>query len=338
MEFQDAMQELNKNKISPIYTLLGSETYLRNQFIDKLISNLGDIDSNDISRLDMNDITIDDVLDEADTFSFFSEYRVLFVTNVEFLSASGNQKLTDSQQKRLISYLKNPNQASIILFIIDNNQVDKRKKITKEMMKLTKLIDLSSLDEGQVNQYIQRYLENEPTKYTREAVSELLMRVDYDLSKAMNEINKLNIYSQSKMTINIDIVRQLVPRTLESDVFQLTNAVAAKQIARATQIYKDLLLMKNEPIALHALMISQFRIILQSFILRQQGLNQGDIAKRLSVHPYRVKLALESASRMQLSELMNFYLELAEVDYYMKTGIGDKENYFYILLTKINAM
>lgn len=338
MEFQDAMQELNKNKISPIYTLLGSETYLRNQFIDKLISNLGDIDSNDISRLDMNEITIDDVLDEADTFSFFSEYRVLFVTNVEFLSASGNQKLTDSQQKRLISYLKNPNQASIILFIIDNNQVDKRKKITKEMMKLTKLIDLSSLDEGQVNQYIQRYLENEPTKYTREAVSELLMRVDYDLSKAMNEINKLNIYSQSKMTINIDIVRQLVPRTLESDVFQLTNAVAAKQIARATQIYKDLLLMKNEPIALHALMISQFRIILQSFILRQQGLNQGDIAKRLSVHPYRVKLALESASRMQLSELMNFYLELAEVDYYMKTGIGDKENYFYILLTKINAM
>lgn len=336
MELQQAMQELNKGLISPVYCLLGSESYLRNQFIDKLHSLLGDIDSNDISRLDMNELTVDDLLDEADTFSFFSEYRVIYVNNVQFLSASSKQKLTDSQQKRLIEYLSNPNPSSIILFIIENDQIDKRKKISKEIMKKTKLIDVTRLDEGQVSRYIQRFLENEASKYSREAVSELLLRVNYDLTSAMNEIIKLNVYSQSKITINIDTVRQLVPRTLESDVFQLTNAVAAKQINRATQIYKDLLLMKNEPIGLHALLISQFRIIVQSLILRQQGLNQGDIAKQLKVHPYRVKLAIESGSSMQLTELLNFYVELAEVDYYMKTGIGNKENYFYILLTKIN--
>ena len=52
-------------------------------------------------------------------------------------------------------------------------------------------------------------------------------------------------------------------------------------------------------------------------------------------HPYRVKLALESVRSLQFEELIKFYTELAEADYYMKTGFGDKETYFYVLLTKL---
>lgn len=338
MEFQKAMQELNKGSVVPVYTLLGSETYLKNQFIEGLHEQLGDIDSNDITRMDLTEASLDDVLDEAETFSFFSEYRLIYVSNVDFLAANSSQKITDAEQDRLAAYLSDPNPASILVFLVENDQIDKRKKLTKLINQKTKVVDISKLDEGQVTRFVQSFLDNEPTKYTREAVQELLMRVNYDLTSAMNEIIKLNIYSQSKIPINIDIVRQLVPRTLESDVFQLTNAVTGKQVDRAVQIYKDLLMMKHEPVALHALLVSQFRIIVQSLILRHQGMNQGDISKQLKVHPYRVKLAIQAGSTMQLTELLNFYTELAEVDYYMKTGVGNKEVYFYVLLTKINNL
>ncbi|MGO1433580.1 MAG: DNA polymerase III subunit delta [Ruoffia tabacinasalis] len=338
MEFQQVMQQINKKQIDPIYTVVGSENYLKNQFMEGLFQQLGGIDVLDISRIDLQEVTMNDVLDEAEMFSFFSDYRVLVVSNATFLNSQSKNKLSDSEQKRLLGYLDNPNQASILIFNVENPSLDKRKKLTKSFNKQTKMVDISELDEGQVARYVQSYINNLDISFTREAVEELLIRVNYQLTNAMTEVNKLEIFGQTDGRITLDSVRSLVPRTLESDVFQLTNAVANKNITQAIQIYQDLLLMRHEPIALHALMVSQFRVIVQSMILGRQGMNQADIAKQLGIHPYRVKLALTSGRSLQLPELLNFYVEMAEVDFGMKTGVGDKETHFYILLSKLTSL
>lgn len=338
MEFQQVIQQINRKQIDPVYTVVGNENYLKTQFMDELYRQLGGIDVLDISRIDLHEVTVNDVLDEAEVFSFFSDYRVLIVSNATFLNAQSKQKLSDAEQKRLISYIENPNTATILIFNVENSSLDKRKKLTKSFNKLTTMVDISELDEGQVTRYIQSYINNLEMSFTREAVDELLIRVNYQLTNAMTEVKKLEILGQTEGRITIDSVRSLVPRTLESDVFQLTNAVANKNITQAIQIYQDLLLMKHEPIALHALMVSQFRVMVQTLILGRQGMNQADIAKQLGIHPYRVKLAIQSGRSLQLTELLSFYVEMAEVDYGMKTGVGDKETYFYILLTKLSSL
>lgn len=335
MDFQTVIQHLNRGTINPIYTLVGEEAYLKEQFMETLYKVLGGVDNLDISKLDLQEFTMDAVLDEAEMFSFFSDYRLLIVSNASFLNAQGKVKLTDKEQNRLLDYIANPNTASVIIFNVDNPSLDKRKKITKAMNKQTTVVDISHLDEEQVSRYVQSYIKQSDISYTREAVHELLVRVNYQLTNAMVEIAKLELFAQSERRITIDTVRTLVARTLESDVFQLSNAIANKDVSRAIQIYQDLILMKHEPIALHALMVSQFRVMVQAVILARTGMNQADIAKQLAIHPYRVKLALESVRSLQFEELIKFYTELAEADYYMKTGFGDKETYFYVLLTKL---
>ena len=60
-------------------------------------------------------------------------------------------------------------------------------------------------------------------------------------------------------------------------------------------------------------------------ILKKQGCPQGDIAKVLKVHPYRVKLALQNVQRYDqklLSEALDY---LIDADYKMKTGQIDQE-------------
>lgn len=338
MDFQKVMQGLNQGQIQTIYTLVGQEAYLKQQFMDKLYELLGGVENLDISRLDLQEITMDSILDEAEMFSFFSDYRLLIVSNATFLNAQSKVKLSDKEQKRLLEYINSPNTATVIVFNVDNPSLDKRKKLTKAFNKETTMVDISELDEGQVNRYVQSYINQSNISYTREAVSELLSRVNYQLTNAMVEIEKLELYAQSEGRITIDTVRTLVARTLESDVFQLSNAIASKDISRAIQIYQDLILMKHEPIALHALMVSQFRVMVQSLILARTGMNQADIAKQLGIHAYRVKLALESVRSLQYNELLKFYAELSEADFNMKTGFGDKETYFYILLTKLATL
>ena len=86
-----------------------------------------------------------------------------------------------------------------------------------------------------------------------------------------------------------------------------------------------MLIQKEEPIKIVALLISQFRLLLQVKILQKQGYPQGDIAKVLKVHPYRVKLALQNIRQYNqklLSEALDY---LIDADYKMKTGQIDQE-------------
>lgn len=335
MDYQKAIQDVKKGNLKAVYTIFGSELFLQQEFLQILLNQFGEADNLDMAKIDLSEQSLDAALDEAEMFSFFAEYRLIIVENVQFLNANSSQKLSTSEEKRLLDYINNPNEASVIVFVIPFDQVDKRKKLTKAFQKQTAFIEVNPLKEQEVSRYIQRYIEGEQLNITREASQELLVRVNYQLTEAMGEISKLKSFSLTGQPITIDVVRTLVPRTLESNVFELTDAVMKKRVDKAVQIYQDLILMKHEPIALHALIISQFRLIIQSKLLNQQGYLEADIAKELSVHPYRVKLALQSGRRSNLKQLAEFYDELIEVDYHMKTGVGIKETHFYLLLTKL---
>lgn len=332
--FQKVIQNLNKGQLSPIYTIMGNETYLQSVFMATLLTQFDDRDALDIVRLDLEEVSMEDVLNEANMYSFFSEMRLVIVDHADFMGSSPKYKLTDAETKALVNYIEHPNESSILILMTSIENVDKRKKVSKLIEQKTVNVDCRIMDDKQVTRYVQDYLANVPFDISKEALTELLSRVDYQLTLAMGEVAKLNIYALNHDKITLDVIRTLVPRTLQSDVFTLTTAVLNKHISKAVQIYQDLILMKHEPIALHALLISQFRLFIQVSILSQKGQMEGQIAQALSVHPYRVKLARQSIQHMQLRELLTFYNELAETDYYMKTSIGEKTSHFYLLLTK----
>lgn len=331
MEFQKVINNLKQHILAPIYVLSGDEYYLKQQFYQTLFSEDKDYD---IQTFNLEESTLDEVMAEANAFSFFDDQRYVVVENALFLQAQAKIKLSSSDEQNLLDYLSSPNPSTILIFEIGSAAIDKRKKLSKLMQKQAEFVDIQPLEDKQVERYIKDYIANTNLNISREAVNELLERVNYQLTSVMGEIAKVETFALSHPQIGIDVIRQLVPRTLESNVFELTNAVMNKQINLAIQIYEDLLLMKHEPIALHALLVSHFRLMLQAKILRSKGLMEGQIAESLKVHPYRVKLSIQSANQIDMHDLIRLYRELAESDYNMKTGIGIKENYFYLLLLK----
>lgn len=332
MDYQKAMQLIQKGNVSPVVTLVGTEYFLRQEFLQALLNQFGERDALDLSRIDLEEQTIDDVLDEAEMFSFFAEYRLILVENATFLAAQSKQKLTDAQQERLQRYLQTPNEQSVIVFIMPIEQLDKRKKLAKLFQQETQFVEIALMNEKDVQHYVRQYLEASNVQITRDALQELLVRTDYQLTTVMNEVAKLrNVEGQ----ITLPIIQALVPRALESDVFELTKAVLNRQVEQASRIYRDLILLKHESIALHALLVSQFRLMLQVQLLSKQGYLEGDIAKQLSVHPYRVKLALQEITKYPLLRLVEIYRALIEMDHQMKTSVGLRDVQFDLLLVKL---
>lgn len=338
MKVQEAIKQIEKGEFQPNYLLLGSESYLQSTFISSLTAALSAADELDVMHIDLNVDTIQAVLDEAELYSFFTEYRLIIVENVTFLNAHPNQKLSDSEQKQLIAYLDNPNPNSIVVWRVSADELDKRKKITKAFSTKSTIVDVAAIKEQDVKHYLNSYIQENKLKITSDALNELLNRVQSNLSTAMLEIVKLKSYAISGKEVSIDVVQQLVPRVLESDVFELTNALLSRKAAKAKQIYDDLILMKHEPIAILALLISQFRLMLQVKLLSSTGQLEQNIASQLGVHPYRVKLASQLAVKYSLKDIQRFYQQLIETDFQMKTGIGDKEMYFYLLMTQFMQM
>ncbi|MBS4461289.1 DNA polymerase III subunit delta [Aerococcaceae bacterium zg-B36] len=333
MEFQKVIQMIRQNQIASNYLLQGNESYLQKLFLDTLVQVVGE-EEIDRVHFDLDEVSITQVLDEADTYAFFTQYRLIIIDNVTFLNAQTTQKISDEETNRLLEYLTNPNPSSIVIWRVESEQLDKRKKVSKAFLKDVTVVDATAMKQDEVERFVTQHVKGLSLSMTDDARKELLQRVQYRLSDAMNELNKLEQYALSGKAINKDVVRQLVPRSLESNVFELSNAIMAKQLANATQIYEDLLLMRNEPIALHALMISQFRLLIQVKLLAAAGRLEHEIATQLGVHAYRVKLALQSARHYPLAQLTAFYEQLIKTDFQMKTSFGDKEIHFYLLVTQ----
>ena len=104
---------------------------------------------------------------------------------------------------------------------------------------------------------------------------------------------------------------------------------------KVIDIYHNLLSRGSEPIAILVLIANQFRIILQSKLLYYKGYTEKDIASTLSIHPYRVKLAIQN-SRNYSNELLIEYIDkLATLDYEIKSGEKDADTGLELFLLGI---
>ncbi|PTE55374.1 DNA polymerase III subunit delta, partial [Staphylococcus epidermidis] len=94
---------------------------------------------------------------------------------------------------------------------------------------------------------------------------------------------------------------------------------------KAIQLVNDLIIMKEEPIKLLALITSNYRLYYQCKILSQKGYSGQQIAKTVNAHPYRVKLALNQSRHYKLESLFNIINACAETDYKLKSSYMDKQ-------------
>jgi DNA polymerase-3 subunit delta len=80
------------------------------------------------------------------------------------------------------------------------------------------------------------------------------------------------------------------------------------------------LLEEDEPIAIFAMIVRQFRLLLQVRELLDQVSNPAEIAREIHLHPYVAGKISGQAYRFALPVLERIYHRLSEIDEEMKTS------------------
>lgn len=297
-----------------IYLLYGIIPYLIEKQLENLIKE-SNVDSNNINKYDLQVDNINMILNDAASISLFEDKKFIIVNNA--ICFTGAKKEIDTTL--LEQYLNNINENTIIVFIVNNDKLDERKKITKLIKKIGTVKEYNSVDKNSV---IKKMFDD--YNISSDAIKLLIERVGDDITLLDSEIKKIKIYKDNDKNITLDDILNLTTKSLETNNFKLIDAIISNNKKLALELYNERLKLNEEPIAIVIALSNQIRIMYQVKNLYMNGYTENNISNILNIHPYRVKLAYQNSKKYSSEILIKYLYELSNIDINIKSGKLDK--------------
>lgn len=325
------MKELKKQlqqKITlPCYLFYGTETYLKARYTELLKKVLLEpsAETMNMDIFEGNKQAISTILDSTETLPFLSDKRFVIVKESGLFQAG---RKNDSE--KMADYLKKIPDTTCILFL--ETEVDKRGKIYKAVVKNGYVAEMNGLSEKELLYWITRECKKNKFEIETKVASYLLHIVGAEMVQLEAEIKKLSGFlpeNAQATTYDIDII---CTKSLETKIFDLVNAVANGKPKEAITIYRNLLLMKESPLMVLAMIIRQFRMILQCKILSEQG--EPQIAKKIGLRDFMVREYLKQAKYFSVEELKQSLEYCLQTDVTIKTGKQNSELAIELLILR----
>lgn len=300
-----------------IYLLYGQDNFLIKKEI-KNILNKENLNALSTCEYDLNNDLLKDIILDCETVSLFGDKKAIIANNSYIFTAKKGPIEQDIDV--LETYINTPNPDTTLIFTLNEDKLDERKKIVKLLKKQAtiKNFDNNTNIISIVKEMFGDY------QISNASLNLLIDRVGKNLSLLEQEANKIMLYKNEEKEINNSDIINLTNKNIDIDIFKLIEAVIKKDKKTALEIYYEMLKYNEEPIKIIIMLANQFRIIYQSKEMYQKGYTEADIAKTLDIHPYRIKLALQNSRNYQANTLLTYIKKLAKLDINIKKGNIDK--------------
>ncbi|MEK9155899.1 MAG: DNA polymerase III subunit delta [Patescibacteria group bacterium] len=188
-----------------------------------------------------------------------------------------------------------------------------------------------------LSQWIKKNVEMQGVKISPAAVTKLEVFVGGDLWRLNQEIQKTANYCRSagRDKIEVEDVEILVAAADNTTVFNLTDAAAARDLARALRSMYQLLRAGEDEIKILAMIVYQFRNLLIVSDLVAAGCQPAEIAKKAGLHPYVVQKAQAALRDYRSGDLEAIYRRLEQCDIDIKSGVASPNLLLDLLVTEI---
>ena len=308
------------------YLIYGVDKYLIDKEIDKIIKK-NKIDNNSIIKYSLNEDSIDNILEDANTFNLFSDTKLIIVNDANIFNSS-NDILTD----KIINYLNNYNNKSYLVFTLLSDKIDNRKKITKVMSDKGNIINLNKKEVD--TNYIISYLKENDYQINMSDARMILNKVGNNLFSINNELDKLMLFKLEDKVIDKNSIDLLINENIDSSLFALVDSITNKDKNKMLKLYHECLL-ESDPIMIINMLANKYILLYQVKRLISDGYSDDKIAKELEVHPYPVKLARNMCYSYSVKEILDIILKLANLDKDIKLGNVNGEVGLEFLLLSI---
>lgn len=315
-----------------IFVIYGEESFLMEQKLQALKKEYNcSEEMMNLSTYRGDEDSIEAVYEDLITPPFFTDKKMIVLKNLYFLTTKKVKK--DNNEIEYFEKCLN-NDSDEIIFIIYHvgKDFDERKKIVKRLRKEARFFEIDKVNHYKLSDSTRQAVKRRNATIDDDALELLLSRLGDSLSNVALEVEKLCLYSKH---ITFEVVDKLVSKPLDENVFALTSAILQKDRQKMFSIYKDLMILNEEPIKLIVLIAGQMRLIYQVKLLDRKGYNDKEIGKILGVNPYRLKYIRQEGRDFDLKELLECLDALSKLDVEIKTGKMDKKMGLELFMIRI---
>ncbi|WP_338982366.1 DNA polymerase III subunit delta [Spiroplasma endosymbiont of Eupeodes luniger] len=315
-----------------MFLIYGSDKFLINKQIQKVINVINKDQQMNILKYSMINTNIDEILQVISMPPLFNNKQIVIIEDCWFLTSSREHQLSSLQFKNLFKYCENPAPFTEIFFVVNSSNIDQRKKIIKVIEKTGKVLVVKELNDSQLKMFVQNYFVKHNTEITNEGLNLLLERLPNSLQIIANELNKLVNYSNSLILEDVDV---LVSRYLDSNIFDLANAFIARDILKIWQRYYDFKNSNQDVLAIIGLLANQLRTIRDIKIYQQRNYDFNTICQKMTINPFRLKILWKYLLKIDDQQIHYLLGSLSNLDYNIKRSHVNKNIGFEMFLLQL---
>jgi len=305
--YEQILTNLRKKIYQPVYFLMGEEPYYIDLLSDFIQNNVLEETEKEFDQTILygKDVDINTVINAAKRYPMMSTHQVLIVKEAQLIKDWDN----------LVHYLSKPLKSTILVFCYKYGTPDKRKKWVLELSKVATIYESVKLRDYEVGAWISKYCKSKNVGIDEKAVAMLTDFLGTDLSKLVNELEKLVLTKPADMQrITPELVEKNIGISKDYNVFELQSAIINRDILKANRIIQYFSENKKaNPLVLVLAQLFKFfsELMLYHYLPDK---SQGAVASELKINPYFVKDYQKASQAFGAWKTMNIISFIRETD------------------------
>ena len=317
--------DIKMGQLKNVYLLYGTEDYLKRQYRDKLKHALVEPDDTmNFSAYEGKDINPKELIDLSETLPFFKEKRMILVENSGFFKNSCDD---------LAEYMSQVPESTCFVFV--EEEVDKRSKLFKAASRAGSAVEFETPKEDMLIRWILGGIQREGKKITQSVMQLFLSKTGSDMENIDKELEKLICYTLDKTEISAADVEAICTGQTENKIFEMIDAISAKNQKKALDLYYDLLALKEAPMRILFLIARQFQNLIKS--MSAKGYPAVSIAKTAGMPSFAVQKNLRQAGAFKINQLKEAIEDCGQAEEDVKTGRMADQLAVELLIVKYSA-
>jgi len=252
------MPKVKTKAASPnTYAVLGSDEAEIKRVASELASNLTPAGAGDFGlevidgaadSVDQAEGRVRSAIEALQTLPFFGSTKVVWLKNVNFLGDDQKARSAAVQSAlEELSQLVDSGFAPGIMLLISATDLDKRRSFYKTLLKRAEVQVFDRLDssrggwEEEALEMVQQRAKKRKLQFDDDALELFVLLTGGDTRQIDNELEKIDTFLGQDREVHPDLVRDLVPLSRAGVIFELSNALATRDLQLSLKLVRRLL-------------------------------------------------------------------------------------------------
>lgn len=237
--YRQVIKELETGTYRPIYYLMGDEPFFIDSIADFIRDHALPEQDRDFNQIVLygNETTMNEVIQRARAYPMGAERQVIIVKEAQHLVKKDSDSGTGSPSDILSSYLKQPQESTVLVFCHKNGSLDRRKKVVSAIEKAGLLFESKKVKDDALPSFIEEFLSERKIRMSAKAVAMMIESVGADLCRMSGELEKLTLaLPEGQSEIKPEFIEEHIGISKDFNTFEFRDAIVNKNVEKANLI------------------------------------------------------------------------------------------------------